>query len=116
MGDAGISLPKASVLLFYARIFTTLSRPFRYALWIGHTLNFLWWIGAIVRCVLFCSPTQKYWDTEKPGFCRSADALYVGSAVPSVVIDLYILLLPLPIIWTLFMRLSPSHWCFCLRL
>jgi len=106
MGDAGISLPKGSVLLFYARIFTTQNRAFRYALWVGHALNFLWWIGAIVRCVLFCSPVEKYWNTSEPAFCRNADVMYIGSAVPSVVIDLYILLLPLPIIWTLSMKLS----------
>ena len=106
MGDAGISLPKASVLLFYARIFTTQNRIFRYGLWVGHALNSLWWIGAIARCLLFCSPVEKYWNIEEPGFCRSADALYIGSSVPSVVVDLYILLLPLPIIWSLSVRLD----------
>ena len=106
LSDAGTSLPKASVLLFYARIFTIQNRNFQYGLWVGHALNFLWWITAIARCLLLCWPVEKYWNTEEAGVCRSADALWIGSAVPSVVIDLYILLLPLPIIWTLSMRLG----------
>lgn len=106
MGDAGISLPKASVLFIYARVFTTHNRAFRYGLWLGQILNFLSWIAAITRCLLFCTPVDKYWKTNKQGFCRSADALYIGSAVPNVVIDLYILLLPLPILLGLSLKLG----------
>ncbi|KAA6409751.1 MAG: hypothetical protein FRX48_06363 [Lasallia pustulata] len=98
MGDAGISLPKASVLFMYSRVFTTRNRAFRYGFWLGQTLNFLAWIAAITRCLLFCTPVDKYWKTNGPGFCRSADSLYIGSAVPNVAIDLYILILPLPIL------------------
>ena len=101
-----MALSKASVLFFYARIFTTQSRLFRYGLWVGHILNFLWWLTSIARCLLFCVPVDKYWNIQKPGFCRSADALYIGSAVPSVVIDAYVLLLPLPIIARLSMKLG----------
>ena len=50
---------------------------------------------------------NKYWDGEAvEGYCRSADALYIGSAVPSVVIDFFVLLLPLPIIARLNMKNS----------
>lgn len=106
MGDIGLALPKASVLFFYSRVLTTQNRAFKYGLWLGHILNVLWWIASIARCLIFCTPVDKYWDRAKPGHCRSADALYIASAVPSVAIDLYILLLPLPIIWRLSMKLS----------
>ena len=106
MGDIGLALPKASVLFFYSRVLTTQNRAFKYGLWFGHILNVLWWIASVVRCLIFCTPVDKYWNKAKPGHCRSADALYIASAVPSVAIDLYILLLPLPIIWRLSMKLS----------
>ena len=106
MSDLGAGLAKASCLLFYARTFTTQRRWFRYGLWLGHTLNSLWWLTSIARCLLLCDPVDKYWDIEKPGFCRSDDALYAGSAIPSVVIDAYVLLLPLPIIVGLSMKIS----------
>lgn len=97
LGDLGISLPKASVLFFYARVFTTQNRGFKIALWIGQILNLLWWLTAIARVCLFCTPVQKYWEGALvEGVCRNADSLYIGSAVPSVILDLYILLLPLP--------------------
>ena len=101
MGDTCLTLTKISALLLYQRIFTSRSPWFRYALWVGYALAVLWWISAIIRVNLFCEPVDKYWQTKKPGFCRSSDDLYIGSAVPSVVIDLYILLLPIPQIWQL---------------
>ena len=107
MSDLGIMIPKASVLFFYARIFTTQQRWFRAGLWLAHILNVAWWLSAVARCLLFCNPVEKYWEGEAvPGFCRSADALYIGSAVPSVVIDFFVLLLPLPIIARLSMKLG----------
>ena len=106
MADLGISLPKASVLFFYARIFTTRNRLFRYGLWFAHALNLLWWISAIVRCLLFCMPVDKYWDTKKPGWCRNGDGLFIGSAVPSVIIDFFILILPLLMISGLSLKIS----------
>ena len=106
LGDACLTLTKASALLFYQRIFTTNSRLFRYSLWLGHTVVFLWEISAIVRCLLLCSPVDKYWMPRKPGFCRSSDAMYIGSAVPSAAIDLYILILPIPMLWNLHMYWS----------
>ena len=96
--DAGIALPKASVLLFYQRVLTTQNQWFKCGLWLGHSLNFLWWLSGIARDLVFCDPVYKYWKPETPGSCRSAASLYLGSAIPSVVIDFYILILPLPVL------------------
>ena len=106
MGDACLTLTKASALLFYQRVFTTNSVSFRYALWIAYALVFLWWISAIARCLLLCTPPQKYFKPEVSGHCRSSDALFIGSAVPSVTIDIYILLLPMPTLWQLHLSLA----------
>ena len=106
MSDLSAGLAKASCLLFYARTFTTQRRWFRYGLWLGHTLNSLWWLTSIARVLLLCSPVERYWDRTKPGYCRSLSALYAGSAIPSVVIDVYVLVLPLPIIVGLSMKTS----------
>ncbi|KAL6716059.1 hypothetical protein ACLMJK_007021 [Lecanora helva] len=106
MSDLALTLSKTSVLLFYARIFSIRSTWFKWGLWLAHTLNFLWWLSSIARCLLFCTPVDKYWNHKKPGHCRGGGALYIGSAVPSVVIDILILLLPLPIIARLSMKAS----------
>ena len=106
MSDIGVTLPKASVLFFYVRIFTTQNKWFRRAVYLAHALNIGWWLSAIARCLLFCDPVHKYWDTKTPGFCRPSNSLYIGSAVPSVAIDLIILLLPLPVISTLSLKFS----------
>ena len=106
LSDAGLSLSKASVLFFYARVFTTQTRWFKYGLWLAHGLNFCWWLSAVARVLLFCAPVQKYWEFALPGFCRSSESLYIGSAVPSVIIDLFILLLPLPLMSKLSLKLG----------
>ena len=102
--DFGLMLSKASVLLFYARIFTTHKLWFRLGLWVCHILNLGWYLSGVARCLLFCSPVSKFWDAEIPGFCRNAGSLYIGSAVPSVTMDLFILLLPIPMIYQLSLK------------
>ena len=104
LSDFGLSLSKASVLFFYARVFTTHTRWFKYGLWVAHALNILWWLSSIARVLLFCYPVYKYWDTKAPGFCRSPDGIYIASAVPSVFIDLFILILPIPLIYQLSLK------------
>ena len=106
MSDLTTFLAKMSALLFYARVLTTQIRWFRYGLWLTQTLNFLWYLSSIARCFLSCVPVDKYWRPGKAGSCRDPNALYLGNVIPAVIIDLLILLLPLPIISRLSMKKS----------
>ena len=45
-----------------------------------------------------CNPPTKAWRPEESGTCLQIQALYIGTAVPNVVIDAFLLLLSLPII------------------
>ncbi len=40
------------------------------------------------------------------GHCSNEDTLWLGSVIPSVIIDLIILIMPLPMIWKLQMKLT----------
>lgn len=104
--DAGTSIAKGSALLFYARVFNNTKSRFKYALWTVHALNAAWLVGIIFAVIFECTPIQKAWDPTIPGRCDNEDALWLGSGIPSLLIDVLILLLPLPMLWRLQMKLS----------
>ncbi|KAH7305258.1 hypothetical protein B0I35DRAFT_114363 [Stachybotrys elegans] len=96
-----LTFSKASVLLLMSRIFPSYTKWdwFSLVIWITHSLNLAWLIGVLLGTLFICNPITRHWDPTGPGRCGSTDALYIGSAIPGVVIDLIILTLPLPKIW-----------------
>jgi hypothetical protein len=99
--NIGSALAKASALFFYQRVFTTKHSPtLKWAMWTTQILNLLWVIGSCLGIVFSCNPVEKGWDPVLPGHCtRSRN--WLGSAIPSVIIDVIILVLPLPRLWKL---------------
>ncbi|KAL8949409.1 MAG: hypothetical protein Q9222_004478 [Ikaeria aurantiellina] len=102
--DTSITFPKISALLFYARIFGTQNKAFRYMLWLTHFLVIGWLLSIMMLGVFLCDPVEKQWKPYLDGHCKPNSALWLGSAIPSVVIDLILLLLPLPMLWRLQMK------------
>jgi len=101
--DATLLLAKASCLLFYTRIFGRphVSGLFKWAIWATHAFNILWFIGIVFGTIFMCDPVAKNYNPTLPGKCGTTNSLWLGSAVPSVIIDLVLLTLPLPMIWRL---------------
>lgn len=106
--DAGLFLTKLSVLLFLRRVFPKNNSGtwFNYGLWVAHAINVAWLVGIVFGTIFLCHPIDKSWNPAIPGHCGSTSSLYIGSAVPSVAIDLIVLILPLPKIWSLHMDRS----------
>lgn len=99
--DTATAVGKASALFFYARIFSMSHSRFKYALWLAHFMNVVWLL-VIMLCVTFmCNPIQKAWETSLPGTCLNTGLLWTGSGATSLIIDVIILLLPLPMLWKL---------------
>ena len=78
---------------------------FRMALWITGALVIAWWITFDVLAICTCIPPRKQWDTSIQGHCLNGSATFVAAATPNVLIDLIILILPLPMIEKLKMGL-----------
>lgn len=97
----GISLPKYSAIFFYIRVLKMKSTLYRIAVYIGLGLVTAWLIFAILSTVFKCTPIRKAWLPLIPGHCINEYDRFLGSAISSVIIDLYIMLLPIPILWTL---------------
>ena len=94
--NIGLTCIKLSVLLFYVRVFTTSRLWFRLSVW---TLGFLCigWCVAITFLGCFqCDPPQASFNLSIKGNCLSQHDIYVGTAVPNVLIDFFLLILPLP--------------------
>jgi len=110
--DTGISLAKTSALFFYARVFTTLDSRFRLALWVIHGVVLAWLIALLLSTVFLCIPVQKEWLKSLPGHCQNNEVVNLGTAIASVVIDVMILLLPMPMLWKLQARLTRKIFIF----
>ncbi|KAI0908880.1 hypothetical protein F4823DRAFT_465550 [Ustulina deusta] len=104
--DTSISLPKLSAIFFYARIFHTRNGRFVTHLWIIGGLVSGWIVSALISTIFQCTPIAKAWNPSLDGMCINTFAWYLATATISVVVDFYILLLPVPQIWALELSLK----------
>ena len=84
----------------YTTIFRS-NKPFRTA---AHTISILviaFGVGVVVSSFLLCNPTAKFWDPSLPGTCGSLVNYLLALSICNLVIDLIIILLPIPMIWWL---------------
>lgn len=102
----GTAFAKSSAIFFYERIFSSSHERFRYALWVLHALNAAWLVGTLFALVFQCWPIAKVWNAALDGECASLGKFALGNIIPSIIIDVFILLLPLPILWRLQMELD----------
>ena len=102
-----IWLSKLSALAFYARVFSPANRRFRLALWIVAGLSCAWIVAVLVSLILQCNPPQKAWERAIPGACQDPYNWWLAGGVSSFILDLIILLLPLPMLWML--QVKPSR-------
>ncbi|KAI0837145.1 hypothetical protein F5Y06DRAFT_304868 [Hypoxylon sp. FL0890] len=95
-------LCKAAVLLMYLQLFSV-SRRMRVAVWIGLAFNFLVYIPSIPMAAIYETPRPGHsWEEMIAIDKQSQQGVLVPYAITtgaaSVLLDLYIFLLPLPII------------------
>ncbi|KAI9846547.1 MAG: hypothetical protein M1838_001243 [Thelocarpon superellum] len=90
---------KTSIMIFYHRIFP--SRVFRWwvvALQIFMTLTFI----SGLLCIIFaCTPISYYYDPKVEGHCINLETFDFVEGILTIVTDVYILVLPLPMVWKL---------------
>lgn len=98
-----ISLAKASVLFFYTRIFKV-DKSFRRAALLVGCLVLGWGITFTFAFLFQCMPIRKAWDSQITGHCFDIVAVFIGGAVSDFVIDVIILLLPMPMLYRLEMN------------
>lgn len=98
--NTGLTLVKLSVLMFYVRVFRTV-RTYRIAFWIVGFILVAWCIALNFVSLLACIPIQKGWDSSVPGRCVDRQTAFVGTAIPNILTDFILLILPMPMLWHL---------------
>ena len=100
-----LMLIKFSALAFLARIFDV-SRRFKIACRAVAFFNFAFFIFT-VSYTLRCKPTERAWNPYIPGSCEEYGTFVAGywvSGIWDALLDILILVLPLPMLWRLHMK------------
>ena len=91
--------------MFYARVFET-ARAFRIALWTVGLLALAWGIALTFVALFTCTPIRKSLDRRIPGLCLNRQANFLEAALPNILTDLILLLLPMAMLWPIQTTLS----------
>ncbi len=103
-----IILCKVSILLLYLRIFVT--PGFKIAVKCVLAFIIALFIVSWTVIWLLCTPLAHYWDPTVPGKCINEYVYYLFGTALNVAIDLAILILPMPVIWSLQMPRKQQLW------
>lgn len=108
--NTGLPLAKGSCLLFYTRIFNRprVSVRLSWALRTAHALNISTCVACTVTAAVKLNPHSV---TTGQG---DIFAVWLSAAVSSVVMDLILMLLPMPMIWGLKVKMSRKIAIICI--
>ncbi|TLD11113.1 hypothetical protein PgNI_05246 [Pyricularia grisea] len=93
---------KLSILFFYMRVFGTrdlvTSRAFKAAIYIGICLSLLYPITIWVTMGNVCKPVTHFWTQfmGTPGVCIDINTFFLALAIINMLIDFYVLAIPIP--------------------
>lgn len=101
-----VTCTKASILTFYGRIF-----QFRWTFWLCLFFVIGYWITIIVTISVACRPLPYFWlvytnPTTAQGTCIDVPTFFFANGIAAMLIDVFILVIPIPIVYGLQMRLS----------
>lgn len=94
-----VGLIKISILAMYLRIFP--SREFKIGSYtIGATVV-AWWLAIVFVCIFQCDPVYVAWEPWAAGTCIDLKGSFIGNAVPNILTDVIILIMPVKQVWHL---------------
>jgi len=94
-----MAIVKFSILLFYRQIFPV--RRFKFVLWVIAGLVCSWMMAMGLAMIFQCDPIRKAWNPILAGSCIDISKLYLGNAIPNIITDVIIIIVPIPMIWDL---------------
>lgn len=100
-----ISLAKCSLLFFYRRIFR--GTVFSYVTWTTIGLATIWGISYFFALLFKCTPLTPYvhYGHRAPGLhCANETQIYYSLPISDVLIDIFILIIPILFVWRLHMK------------
>lgn len=103
----GLPLVKVSLLFFYLRIFP--SKTVRNTAYVLMALSVAYGIAFACLITFQCNPVYgawTHWDGTFQGHCYSLNPLTWTAAILNLVLDVAVLILPLPEVWKLAMSMT----------
>ncbi|RFU79456.1 integral membrane [Trichoderma arundinaceum] len=101
----GISFFKIALLISYLRLLKgTDQRTYRMVVFATIALVFLGHLGCALSLIFACSPVDKSWNPLKDGTCLAPGPSFTAYAVVTIVSDIVVAILPLPVLLKLNVR------------
>lgn len=98
------SCAKISMLIFYRRL--SPQRWFRIFIYTTMGIIVGYTVGIFFSFIFACQPIEKSYNVLLEGTCVDQPRLYIVTAVANIVSDVIIFILPMPMVFTLHMRLE----------
>ncbi|KAI5467652.1 hypothetical protein BGZ63DRAFT_32648 [Mariannaea sp. PMI_226] len=103
----GISFFKVALLVSYLQLLQgTDHRTYRIVVWISIVLVFLGHLGCTLSLVFACKPVSRSWNPLSEGVCLAPGPSFTGYAVVTIISDIVVALLPVPVLVKLEIRLK----------
>lgn len=95
-----ITTIKTSICLLYLRIFGTRT-GFRKVLFTSEALIVAWCIDSVTAVIFQCRYGEVHLGLDIHNRCTNINAYLIGTSVINVILDFWVLVVPLPVVWTL---------------
>ena len=69
--------------------------------WIALALVIGWFISTLSAIIFQCTPVEGAWNQPAAKHCINARAFFLGNGTASMIMDVLILCLPMPMVWRL---------------
>lgn len=92
-----LALTKISILLLCIRLFPT-RKMFTAATSLA-CISTAWAVATIFLIVFQCNPVARAWNYDLPGSCMNRRTSLIANAIPNIITDIAILLVPVVAVW-----------------
>lgn len=102
-----VNFAKLALFLLYYRIFALNSRT-KFAIYLGIVVNCLFYIASAIAHLVLCipRPSDGWTSPRYAARCNKSRVLDIIVGIFGLISDLYIFILPLPVLWRLQMPLK----------
>ncbi|KXG47535.1 uncharacterized protein PGRI_014050 [Penicillium griseofulvum] len=115
--QVGIAGFKASLCLSYLRLISgTSKRHYRTAIWVVIVASTLGHIAGALSLIFNCTPVRRSWNARIPGTCLPVGGLFYGLAIFTIIMDVTIIVLPIPLLLGLNIKPAQKAGVVCLFL
>ncbi|RAL00803.1 uncharacterized protein BO80DRAFT_464905 [Aspergillus ibericus CBS 121593] len=115
--QVGIAGFKGSLCLNYLRLISGTSKNYyRILIWVVIVISTLGHLAGALVLIFDCHPVQRAWNITIPGSCLPAGPTFYGLAIFSIICDIVIICLPIPLLLQLNIKPAQKAGVVCLFL